>query len=133
MTRTKPTPAGETFDSGLTKEENNKNGFENFGAKLNSQQLTEYKLAGWMINEHSGWTGGGFLHRALNCLALLVRGWEVFKADGISPVFCGENGRQDALSYARQRVGSAMHRRKSRCSMIVGTLLRAFNRRLCAV
>jgi hypothetical protein len=33
------------------------------------------------------------------------RGWEVFEAEGVSPVFCGENGREDALSYARQRAG----------------------------
>jgi hypothetical protein len=35
------------------------------------------------------------------------RGWEVFEGDGVSPVFCGENGREDALSYARQRAGYA--------------------------
>ena len=35
------------------------------------------------------------------------RGWEVFEADGVSPVFCGESGREDALSYARQRAGYA--------------------------
>ena len=34
-------------------------------------------------------------------------GWEVFEGDGVSPVFCGENGREDALSYARQRAGYA--------------------------
>ena len=34
-------------------------------------------------------------------------GWEVFEADGVSQVFCGENGREDALSYARQQSGYA--------------------------
>ena len=33
--------------------------------------------------------------------------WGVFEADGVAPVFCGENGREDALSYARQRAGYA--------------------------
>ena len=32
-------------------------------------------------------------------------GWEVFEADGVSPVYCGERGRESALSYARQRAG----------------------------
>jgi hypothetical protein len=32
-------------------------------------------------------------------------GWEVFEAPGVSPVFCGEHGRADALSYAKQRAG----------------------------
>jgi hypothetical protein len=32
-------------------------------------------------------------------------GWEVFEADGVSPVYCGENGRDSALSYAQQRAG----------------------------
>ena len=32
-------------------------------------------------------------------------GWEVFEADGVSPVYCGPNGREQALSYARQRAG----------------------------
>ena len=44
-----------------------------------------------------------------------MRGWEVFEADGVSPVFCGENGREDALSYARQRAGYA-RRWLERCS-----------------
>ena len=30
-------------------------------------------------------------------------GWEVFEAEGVSPVYCGERGRESALSYARQR------------------------------
>ena len=30
-------------------------------------------------------------------------GWEVFEAEGVSPVYCGESGRKSALSYARQR------------------------------
>jgi len=34
------------------------------------------------------------------------RGWEVFEG-GVSPVFCGDNGREDALSYARQRASYA--------------------------
>ena len=32
-------------------------------------------------------------------------GWEVFEADGVSPVYSGERGRESALSYARQRAG----------------------------
>ena len=32
-------------------------------------------------------------------------GWEVFEAEGVSPVYCGENGREQALSYAQQRAG----------------------------
>ena len=32
-------------------------------------------------------------------------GWEVFEAEGVSPVYCGENARDSALSYARQRAG----------------------------
>ena len=32
-------------------------------------------------------------------------GWEVFEAEGGSPVYCGERGRESALSYARQRAG----------------------------
>ena len=32
-------------------------------------------------------------------------GWEVFEGDGVSPVYCGEHGRADALSYAKQRAG----------------------------
>ena len=34
-------------------------------------------------------------------------GWEVYEADGVSPVYCGPNAREDALSYARQRAGYA--------------------------
>jgi hypothetical protein len=29
-------------------------------------------------------------------------GWEVFEAEGVQPVYCGENGRQNALDYAQQ-------------------------------
>jgi len=32
-------------------------------------------------------------------------GWEVFEAEGVCPVYCGESGRESALSYARQRAG----------------------------
>jgi hypothetical protein len=32
-------------------------------------------------------------------------GWEVFEADGVCPVYCGKNGRDQALSYAQQRAG----------------------------
>jgi len=28
-------------------------------------------------------------------------GWEVFEAEGVCPVYCGENGRQNALDYAQ--------------------------------
>jgi len=32
-------------------------------------------------------------------------GWEVFEAEGVCPVWCGENARQNALDYAQQRPG----------------------------
>ena len=32
-------------------------------------------------------------------------GWEVFEAEGVCPVWCGENARQNALDYAQQRMG----------------------------
>jgi hypothetical protein len=32
-------------------------------------------------------------------------GWEVFEAEGVQPVFCGDDGRDSALSYAGQRAG----------------------------
>ncbi len=32
-------------------------------------------------------------------------GWVVFEDEGVSPVFCGEGGRESALSYATQRAG----------------------------
>ena len=32
-------------------------------------------------------------------------GWEVFEADRVNPVYCGENARDSALSYARQCAG----------------------------
>jgi len=32
-------------------------------------------------------------------------GWVVFEDEGVSPVFCGQHGRADALSYAKQRAG----------------------------
>ena len=31
--------------------------------------------------------------------------WEVFETEGVSPVYCGENARDSALSYAPQRAG----------------------------
>jgi hypothetical protein len=34
-------------------------------------------------------------------------GWEVYEGGGVSPVFCGATGREDAISYARQRAGYA--------------------------
>jgi hypothetical protein len=34
-----------------------------------------------------------------------ARGWEVVEREGVTPVYCGDNGREDALSYARQRAG----------------------------
>ena len=34
-------------------------------------------------------------------------GWEVYQADGVSPVYCGPSAREHALSYARQRAGYA--------------------------
>jgi hypothetical protein len=35
-------------------------------------------------------------------------GWEVFEAEGVCPVYCGGNGRQDALDYAQQRAHSGL-------------------------
>ena len=32
-------------------------------------------------------------------------GGEVFEAEGVQPVYCGETGRQNALEYAQQRAG----------------------------
>ena len=40
-------------------------------------------------------------------------GWEVFEAEGVCPVYCDENGRQNALDYAQQRAHS------SRCDIQV--------------
>ncbi len=31
-------------------------------------------------------------------------GWEVFEAEGVCPVYCGETGQQYALDYAQQRM-----------------------------
>jgi len=31
--------------------------------------------------------------------------WDVFEAEGVCPVYCGPNTREQALSYARQRAG----------------------------
>ena len=33
-------------------------------------------------------------------------GWEVFEAEGVQPVYCGETGRQNALEYAMERARS---------------------------
>ncbi len=35
-------------------------------------------------------------------------GWEVFEAEGVQPVYCGESGRQNALDYAQQRAHSGL-------------------------
>ena len=35
-------------------------------------------------------------------------GWEVFEAEGVCPVYCGETGRKYALSYAHQRAKSGL-------------------------
>ena len=32
-------------------------------------------------------------------------GWQVFEAEGVCPVYCGPNAREQALSYATQRAG----------------------------
>jgi hypothetical protein len=34
-------------------------------------------------------------------------GWEVYEGNGVSPTFCGQNAREDVLSYAEQRAGYA--------------------------
>ena len=34
-------------------------------------------------------------------------GWEVYEGEGVSPLYCGPNAREDALSYARHRAGYA--------------------------
>jgi hypothetical protein len=36
------------------------------------------------------------------------QGREVFEAEGVQPVYCGENGRQNALDYAQQRARSGL-------------------------
>ena len=35
-------------------------------------------------------------------------GWEVFEAEGVCPVYCGETGRRYALDYAQQRAHSGL-------------------------
>src|SRR5205085_5896694 len=45
-----PDSTAKTFDPGLSKKKHNKDGFEEFGRKLDAQQLAECKLSGWMIN-----------------------------------------------------------------------------------
>jgi hypothetical protein len=35
-------------------------------------------------------------------------GWEVFEAEGVCPVWCGQNARQNALDYAQQRAHSGL-------------------------
>jgi len=35
-------------------------------------------------------------------------GWEVFEAEGVQPVYCGESGRQNALDYTQQRARSGL-------------------------
>jgi hypothetical protein len=42
-------------------------------------------------------------------------GWEVFEAEGVSPVYCGENAHESALSYVRQRVGYAPRETHAGC------------------
>ena len=34
-------------------------------------------------------------------------GWEVYEGEDVSPTFCGQNARDDAVSYAQQRAGFA--------------------------
>lgn len=34
-------------------------------------------------------------------------GWEVFEGEGVRPVYCGDNARDSAMSYANQRAGYA--------------------------
>jgi hypothetical protein len=34
-------------------------------------------------------------------------GWQAFEAEGVCPVYCGENARESALSYAKQRAAYA--------------------------
>ena len=34
-------------------------------------------------------------------------GWQVYEGDGVSPVYCGPNANEAALSYARQRASYA--------------------------
>src|SRR6185503_12103338 len=51
--------------------------------------------------------------------------WKVLEAEGVSPVYCGEHGRESALSYARQRAGFGHYETPS------GTLLKYVLRRAC--
>ena len=52
-------------------------------------------------------------------------GWEVYEADGVSPVYCGPNAREDALDYARQRACYApMEIRVLNADLALATLAR---------
>ena len=42
-------------------------------------------------------------------------GWEVFEAEGVCPVYCGETGPQNALDYAQQRAHSGARPELERC------------------
>src|SRR5690348_2834006 len=55
-------------------------------------------------------------------------GWEVYEGDGVSPVYCGPNAREDPLSYARQCAGYAPTEIRARCG---GNVVKLFYRNLC--
>jgi hypothetical protein len=46
-------------------------------------------------------------------------GWEVYEGNGVSPTFCGQNAREDVLSYAEQRAGYAPRNREDLASQQV--------------
>jgi hypothetical protein len=48
-------------------------------------------------------------------------GWDVFEAEGVCPVYCGESGHEPALSYAQQRAGYVA---AISCSTKIGALSR---------
>ena len=53
-----------------------------------------------------------------------ARRWDVFETEGVCPVYCVENGRQNALDYAQQSMGygrcdlQVLNERLERCREI---------------
>src|SRR5207248_7649681 len=56
-------------------------------------------------------------------------GWEVFEAEGVSPVYCGESGRKSALSSHGN--GPPTDARRFRCWTMRGTLSRRSATKRC--
>ena len=57
-------------------------------------------------------------------------GWDVFEAEGVCPVYCGESGHEPALSYAQQRAGYGRY--DISCSTKIGALSRRSQMRIKA-